>query len=68
MAILAGTIVEVVQLAVHQDGDGGCTCLISALCYAEQSRVAGEPWGEPLVRRYQDLLDTYSLRYAVCLD
>jgi len=65
MAILAKTIVEVVELAVNEHRDEGCTCLINALCYAEQRRVAGKPWGELLVQRYHDVLDTYTLRYAV---
>ena len=65
MEILIGTIVEVVEQAVHEHRDEGCTCLINALCYAEQSRIAGQSWGEALVRRYHAVLDTYARRYAV---
>jgi len=65
MEILVVTIVEVVGLAVHEHRDEGCTCLISALCYAEQNRIAGQSWGKALVRRYHDVLDTYTRRYEV---
>jgi hypothetical protein len=65
MKILAGTIVEVVGQAVHKHREEGCTSLVSALCYAEQNRVAGQSWGEALVQRYQDVLDAYATRYAV---
>jgi hypothetical protein len=65
MAILLRTIVAVVGLAVSELPEEGCTCLINALCYAEQRRIAGEAWGEALVGRYHDVLDTYTRRYAV---
>jgi hypothetical protein len=65
MATLAGTIVEVVALARSEHPDEGCTFLINALCYAEQSRVAGEPWGDALVQRYHDVLKSFASRYEV---
>lgn len=68
MAILMRTLVAVVGLAVSEQPDEGCTCLVSALCYAEQRRIAGEAWGEALVGRYHDVLDTYAQRYAVRLE
>jgi hypothetical protein len=51
-------------LAGQGDVAGGYQLLTTGRRRAEAAREAGHPWGEELVRRYQQGMEDYAARYG----
>jgi CheY-like chemotaxis protein len=58
------TAAEAFGFAVRGDVAEGLDCLLAGIRRAEAARAAGEPWGEELLRRYQEVRDHYLTRHG----
>jgi hypothetical protein len=58
-------IADAAALAAQGKPAEGCELLAAGLHRAEAARDEGQPWGEELVRRYQEALQQYAQQHGL---